>query len=420
MLRKLAFALFLAASIAQGQSWGNWKNHAGYFSSEFFVGKTMEAYDGFPAIGLQRQLYLGLGRDHANNPQQWARHLSGIKTAFSLGITDFGNLDTLGYAVLAMPQIEFKAFNSQDISILTGLGISYFSKKFHHITNPQNRAVTTDLTWAFRLALYYRILTLERSNWRVGLAYSHHSNGHTRLMNNGYNSFTLGLSAQFGNASVSEQLSHHDGGNRFTSDYFSLRAGLGKNVFALPFNERRDVYVLAGEYGRVYKNSLKLGIGFYYRFYQHYYRYIVHRESLVQNGREFDYFQGNPVFYASNLGISVQGEILLNHWGIEMQLGYNFHKPAYKLEWRINEGWENPPKEIDRGWQLGEYNVKYKMKYRFATRLGLKYYILGNERRSKNDVFIGAHLNANLGQADFSEVSIGYIRRFSFREIKKI
>src|SRR5690606_7263671 len=138
-------------------------------------------------------------------------------------------------------------------------------------------------------------------------------------------------------------------------------------------------------------------------------------ESLVQPGREFDYFRSNPWYYGSNVGISVHCEIFLNHVGIDLQLGYNLNKPAYKVYWRINEGWENTPREIPNSWVLGALDGNYKKKHRISSRLSLKYYLIGMEKEPKNNFFVGASLNANLGQADFSELSVGYVHRFALR-----
>ncbi len=381
----------------------------------------MEANEGFPDRGIQKQLILNFGRDHKYNPQQWARLLKGPKTGLSVGITDFGNLDSLGVAFTAMPFIEFKAFGSERFKVLTGLGGSYFTKKFDAINNPNNRAVTTDITWAFRLYFYYQFLSTENIDWRIGLGYSHHSNGHTRLLNQGYNSFLIGLSTDIKNPlnhskNVSDETTPEY--KKSVYNYFSFRGGLGQNVLALAFNDKKNVYTVAGEYGRVYNNTYKIGIGFFYRFYQNYYDYIVGNESLVQDGREFDYFKNNPWYYSTNLGVSLHGEIFLNHLGIDLQVGYNFYKPAYKLDWRINEGWDNTPREIPEWWILGELNGAYKMKHRISTRLGLKYYLIGMEKAPKNNIYIGASLNSNLSQADFTELSLGYVHSFGFKERK--
>lgn len=423
MNKKLSLILLFLPLIIFCQTENDWKKSAFTITPEFLFGKTMEANEGFPNTAFQKQFILHSGRHHTNNPQQWAQQLKGPKTGFYVGITDLGNLDKLGIALTVSPFIEFKAFRSKRLKVLTAMGASYFTKKYHPELNPQNRAVTTDITWSFRLYFYYQLFSTQNIDWRAGLGYSHHSNGHTRLLNQGYNSFLVSLSADFKNPlkyPENNLAATTPNYNRTVYDYFAFRSGLGQNVFALAFNDKQNVYTIAGEYGRVYNNTFKVGIGLYYRFHQHYYDYITENESLVQPGRAFDYFKSNPIYYASNLGVSLHGEIFLNHVGIDLQLGYNFHKPAYKMDYRINEGWKDAPREIPKGWVLGTLDSKFKKKYRISSRLGLKYYLIGMEKAPKNNVYLGAHLNANLGQADFTEVSFGYVHSFNFRKRKSL
>lgn len=418
--------LLLSAIFCSFCSWSqeqnDWDKKASFiFTPEIMLGKTMDSNDGFPETKLQKQLFLNFGRSQENNPAEWAQRLKGPKTGIGLGFTDFGNIDSLGIALTVLPFIEFKAFKSQRLKVLAGMGASYFSEKFNSVDNPNNKAVTTDLTWAFRLYLYYQFLSTNNIDWRVGAGYSHHSNGHTRLLNQGYNSFLVSLSADIKNPFKKPQqeldtLKPEFQNSRYS--YFSLRSGYGKNVLALAFNDKRDVYTISLEYGRVYNNTIKLGIGLFYRYYEHYYDYIKGNESLVNDGREFDDFKQNPLYNASNIGITVHGEILMNHFGIDLQMGYNIFKPGYKIEWRINEGWDNTPKEIPENWQLGEYNSKFNLKSAISSRLGLKYYVIGTSKAPKNNLYLGAHLNANLGQADFTELSLGYVHNFNFKNQK--
>ena len=419
MKYSLAFFFFFVTFFSFAQKEPAWKEESMVFTPEIFFGKTMEANRDFPKTQLQKQLLFNIGRDHKLNPQQWAEELNAPKTGISFGLTDFGNWESLGLAITAMPFIEFTAFGSDRLKVLTGMGGSVFTHKHHPIDNPNNRAVTTDLTWAFKMNLYYDLVTLDNIDWRIGLGYSHHSNGHTRLLNQGYNSFLIGLSADVKKipnlSKIVKNIPVAVHGNS-VNEYVSIRSGLGQNVFALAYNDKKNVYTLSGEYGRVYKNTFKIGIGLYYRFYESYYDYIKENESLVREGKEFSYFKNNPWNYSTNLGVSINGEIFLNHVGIDLQVGLNLHKPTYQLEWRINEGWENTPKEIPEYWVLGELNTDYKIKYRLSTRLGLKYYLIGMENSPENNLYLGAHINANFSQADFSELSVGYVYSFNLRE----
>ncbi|AFL82307.1 Lipid A 3-O-deacylase (PagL) [Aequorivita sublithincola DSM 14238] len=419
MKKQLTIFFLFVSFLSFAQSEREWKKSALTFTPEILLGKTMEANGGFPETKLQKQLLFNIGRYHTNNPQEWAQRLKGPKTGLTIGVTDFGSLDSLGLGITAMPFIEFQAFGSHRWKVLSGLGASYFTKKYDEISNPRNQAVTTDVTWAFRTYLYYQFLSTKNIDWRAGLGYSHHSNGHTHLLNQGYNSFLVSVSADIKNPLKRAEIVS-DGTipqyKRTVYDYYAIRGGLGQNVFALAFNDRKNVYTIAGEYGRVYNNTFKVGLGFYYRFYQHYYDYIKRNESLVQDEREFDYFKENPWSNATNFGVSLHGEVFLNHVGIDLQVGYNFHKPAYKMEWRINEGWDNTPKDIPDYWMLGELDSSYKKKNRISTRLGIKYYLIGMENAPKNNIYLGANLNSNLGQADFTELSIGYVHRFKKRD----
>ncbi|MGJ8667613.1 MAG: acyloxyacyl hydrolase [Patiriisocius sp.] len=416
-MKNILFLLLLifAPLLLFGQETTDWKKPALLITPEILVGSTAPSNDNFPETGLHKQLLVTIGRNHQNNPQEWAQRLKGVRTGIGFGISDFGNLDSLGIALTVIPQIQFNAFGSERFSVTTGMGASYFTKNYDSITNPNNRAVTTDYTWAFRLFLNYNFLKTQSLDWNIGAGYSHHSNGHTKLDNQGYNSFLVSLSAAINNPfKISEEnvtlpkktfeRSHYS--------YFSLRGGLGWNVLALAFNDNREVYSLSAEYGKVYNNTWKVGLGLNYRFYEHYYDYIEGNESLVQDGREFEDYKEHPVWNSSAISLALNGEVLLNHVGIAFQVGYNFHKPAYKIDWRINEGWDNTPREIPESWMLGEFGTKFKLKHRISSRLGAKYYFIGTEKRPLHNIFIGAHLNANLGQADFSEVGFGYVYSF--------
>lgn len=411
---------FLITFSSIGQSSPNWIDNSLFFNTELLFGETQEANFNFPSRKTQKQLIFNIGRDQSQNSQEWCQRLNGPKTGYSFGITDFGNRDSLGLAFSFMPFIRFNAFRSEKMSVLAGMGTSFLTEKYDTENNPRNQAVTTDFTWACRLFLYYRLFTTENIDLHLGFGYTHHSNGHMRLHNKGYNSYLFSISTDI--KSPTKDMVELGEEEVFTLkntvyNYFTLRGGLGQNSFALAFNEKKHVYTFAGEYGRIYNNTLKLGIGLYYRFYEHYYDYIKGNEWLVRSGKEFDYFKSMPIYYATNIGVNFSGEILMNHIGINLQIGVNIHKPAYKMEWRINKGWENTPREIPDGWVLGNFDGFYKFKELLSGRLGLKYYLLATEKNPKNNVYVAAHINSNLGQADFSEVSLGYVHSFNFQDI---
>jgi hypothetical protein len=115
---------------------------------------------------------------------------------------------------------------------------------------------------------------------------------------------------------------------------------------------------------------------------------------------------------ATNLGVYVKAELLLNYIGIELAIGANIYKPAYKIDYYINEGWDFPPREFPEDWKFAEFDSRYKLRHLINSRIGVNYYPLGTNDFKKHNFYIGAHMNANYGQADFTELRIGYLLCF--------
>ncbi len=407
----------MSVLISKGQG-----NDSNLFSitPEIIVGITGEPNTHFPDRGLQKQAFVSLGWHHTKHTQEWASYLKILKTGISIGYTDMGNKTQLGEIFTVQPFLEFNAFKHKNINLHLGTGISYFTKKYHPITNEFNKAVSTDFTWSFRLFMYYNLIRSKQVNWRIGAGYTHNSNGHTKLPNQGYNSFLMSIGAEINTSKKSFKNSTFAKiPERTISDYASIRSGYGLNVLSQAFDEKEGVYTISGEYGRIYNNTLKLGLGAYFRFYEMYYNYISNNESLVQNNREFSDLRSNAFANALNVGITANSELLLNHFGIDLQVGINIYKPAYKIDWRINQGWGDVPRIIPESggyYRLGNIEESYyKIKRTISARLGLKYYLIGTAKKPVNNFYIGAFINSNLGQADFTELAIGYMRVFKFR-----
>jgi len=412
-MKKTTTTLFLLACVCLvAQNTTNEYVFSNFITPEFVAGTTAESNSNFPETSTTLGLFVNFGKFQNANTQEWAYRLGFPKTGVAVGVVDYGNSEFLGQAYTVLPNVEFNLLgrSRRFFTMNVGLGGSYFNKKFDAVENPLNQAVSTDLTWTFRLFFHYKIYESETIQWRLGGGFLHHSNGHTRLPNNGYNSLLGSVSAILGSKKGPKVT--ETSANDFQKNpqyYISSRVGIGTNTLSLVYNDKREVYTIAVSAGKQFHKTFKVGVGFSYRYYEHYYDYIVQNETLVQDGREFDSFTNNPTWSASNLMLFAEGEFLLNHIGITFMIGANIHKPGYDIDWRINQGWDNTPRDIPEEWMLGEYNSKYKLKKLLATRLGLRYYLFGNETSPTHNIYAGGSLNANLGQADFTEFSIGYV-----------
>ncbi len=406
-----------------------------FATAEFLLGKTQDANSGFPDTKLQKSFTISIGNHQDDNYQEWAYRLRYPKTGLAFTITDYGNKEYIGYSATLMPFLEYgvlKKLLNNRFNMNVGVGASYFTQEYKGVTfsnnniiENNNRAISTRFTWAFKAFFYYDVYKEKNANWRLGTGYFHQSNGHTKLPNQGLNSFLFSVSRQsnhnfkYRDKPVENELPK-DNYKKSIQSYFTIRSGFGVNVLSEVFNDKKGVYTIAASYGKILNKTFKIGLGFYYRYYDSFNTYIENGEELIVE--EYPHFQENSFKYSTSYGVFVSSEIYLGHIGIEADLGYNIYKPFYEVEWKLNQGfyWDATYEDgtTETVYILGELNSKYELKRAILARLGLKYYLFNNNDSPKSNVFIAATINANLGQADFTELSIGYVHRFQFKEKK--
>ena len=411
-----AFLLLFYCQISFAQTEESSGSRLFFYSPEITVGKTMEANTDFPETSLQKGVFFSFGRYNFETDKEWAARLNYPKTGLTIGVTDFGNIDKIGLAYSIMPFMEFQVLKKRlkHLNLQIGIGTSYMDTQFDPITNEFNKAITTKFNWSFRSFFYYDLFKQNSFTWRLGLGYLHHSNGHTRLPNQGLNSFVASVSVKFNDRDFDD---FHTKKKTFSSkseSYMSYRFGIGQNVLSEIFNDKKEVYTISASIGKIINNTFKIGAGFYYRFYEHYYDYIKNNEALVEE--QLPHFRDNPFGYASNFGLFATSELLLGHVGFEFDIGLNIYKPFYKIDWQLNQGYSYKNQNGETLVKLAELDWYYEIKRTISSRLGLKYYLFTTNSRPKHNIFIAAHINANLGQADFTELSLGYVYRFNLRK----
>lgn len=414
LLVSIIFILFYQNGFGQTKDAVNKRDL--FFIPEILIGKTLEANSFFPETKLQKNLFLSVGKYNFDTDKEWASRLNYPKTGISIGYTDFGNSEKVGHAYSAMPFMEFSIFKQkiEGLNLQIGIGASYTDTQYNAITNPFNKAITTKINWSFRSFLYYDIFKSSSIDWRFGLGYLHHSNGHTNLPNQGLNSLAASLSTKI---DAKPKKVNDFEKTAFTSKsqtYLSFRFGLGQNVLSEKLNTKKEVFTVSASAGKILNNTFKFGGGFYYRFYEHYYDYIKGNGTLVEE--QLPHFKENPFGYATNFGLFATSELLMDHFGFEFDLGLNIYKPFYKIDWQLNKGYsfENGYGETIE--TLGELDWYYEIKRTVSARLGLKYYLWTTNNAPKHNIFIGVHINSNLGQADFTELSAGYVYRFNLKQ----
>ncbi len=392
-----------------------------FTTTELLLGKTLESNTNFPQRKLHKTLFLNFGTNNLLNPHEWAYRLGFPKTGMSFAISDFGNGKQLGYAVTAMPFTEFNLQKKhRRLKMLVGIGAAYLTKRydslpyiFNNYPEVTNRTNKTRLNWSFRLFFNYILLQKQNTNWKLGVGFFHQSNGHTQLPNQGLNSFVVSIAKETYYKNLHppvkpfiKDTSYHKNNYWFVS----FRSGIGQMAFSERLNDRKLVYNANLSTGKVFNNTLKIGLGFYYRFYEVYYDYIkMEEDDFIEN---YAYMTQNAYRYSTNYGVFATSELLLGNFAINVDLGYNIYKPFYEVQWKYAEGFYWQTRDGRIVWIEGVLDKKYNLKRQIMSRMGLYYYFINTSKQPKHNIFIGAHINANLGQADFSEFSIGYCYKF--------
>jgi len=106
---------------------------------------------------------------------------------------NLGNNGVYGNAFALLPYLEFNVIESRFgiFQIKHGTGIAYASKRYHTTQNPDNLLISSGINATSLLDFGYRIFTGSRSDFKLGLAIHHLSNGGFQLPNHGMNTCFL-------------------------------------------------------------------------------------------------------------------------------------------------------------------------------------------------------------------------------------
>lgn len=366
-----------------------------FFQSTIMAGRNYANYSTFPNTGWRQGVSLDIGLEARDTRNSYTTYYNYPLYGISLSMTHLGNDSALGTEFSITPFYAYNPFRNHQKGLYfrVGLGLSYFTSFYNSITNPVNESIGSSFTWAFHGIISKPVLSAPQFSVSLSLAYYHASNGHIQLPNFGLNAAMFGLSCRFlcmqkVVASPSKPETDAAGKKAF---FIYLRQGTGINELggtSGPVGGRKGLIysgTIAG--GILFNRHIKVRIGFTYRYYELVRRY----DSDTQPWND----PHSAKWFASNIYFFAGCEFLIGHFGMDVEGGLNIHKPFYSY---FFDTFENGSP------------LSYYLKKIFPTRMGLNYYFLNTEKNPRNNLSIGAHINANFGEADFSEFSIAYTR----------
>ncbi len=383
-----------------------------HFFAEYSIGKTSSADNTFISLKASQTVGIGFGMQH-NDSLNWVKQLRNPYTGLILQVANHGNTEKIGYTISLLPYIEKPILlKNNKLKLLTAIGIAYHTKKYDFVENWENKAVSTDFTYAFRLGLYYDIFQKNNLQSRLNINYLHYSNGHIQWPNNGINTLALGLNITYDgfnkDANHIEKVISKKDIKKSKQSFYSIQTGIGEHALYRFYNFRRNVYSLDFMYGKIYNKIHKVGLGLYMRHYTNNYKYIKEGNNLVSE--EYPELQKNAFLNASSVGIALNYEFLMQHVAIETELGLTLFRPFFETEYRLDATLINKQTGLyENGKAEG---MTYTLKRFVSGKLGLKYYLLNTYKAPKNNFYVGGHIVSRLGQADYSEFTVGYVHAF--------
>lgn len=388
-MKRLCLLLLLGAGALFAQD--KEPHNAFYAQAEFIGGKLFPMYPKMPRTSFVQGAEFNFGW-RVTGRREWHQLFNYPRLGLSVIALDLGNNRIYGQQFCLVPTAYFstsKKFSRKfQTEIKTGLGLSFFNHPYDTIRNPDNYLVSTYVTWQFNVGVSFRAAITPHTYFQFGGSWMHSSNAHAQVPNVGVNNFVL--QAGFVEFPFGGQSNLYDResivADKKIRYHFRFGAGWHERgtAFKRTNHKKYPVYTASFYISRKFWRVMKLNTGFTYRFYQNYFEYIKTTGHYSSHQRlkssAFIWFFG-PEFQLGRFALNLEG-------------GLNLYKPFFKKYYD----------DVERG-----SRTEYWTKQLIATRFGFNFYLLDPYRHPRNNVFIGSYVSANMGQAEFLEMNIGYV-----------
>ncbi len=325
-----------------------------------------------------------------NGSKEW-HHIFGFpKVGLSLFNWNLGNRQELGKMTGFVPNITFNTQSTKWYSPRAniGLGLALFEKQYNYFTNPANFYIGSKITAFAYASAYIQPRISNHLSLKTGVMVSHCSNSHYQVPNMGINLPSVFIGIAYEPRIIPKPFAQRNVDIPKSKIMFNIRTGIGVHELADtkgPVNTAKyaiyvnDIFV-SKRYGKA--SNVQLGIEI--KHYNSFYNYIVRN----------NFFKSEQKLKATVIGLFVGHELMISHLSILAQGGVNVYNKFYNKYVEIN------------GEARDFQDVTKKL---FSTRLGVQYYFLKPKYCTRSNVYIGAYIKANFGQADFLCSQIGFV-----------
>ncbi len=357
----------------------------------YSAGKLFPMHPNFPKTSFTNVAEIFLGyQAYGNKP--WHRLFNYPRIGLSFIYQDLGNRAIFGQQFSIVPTVYFSTAKKETAKVYAelryGLGVASFTNVYDSIENPRNSEVSSIFAWQYTLGANLNWNVSKYIGLQLGGVWYHASNAHTKLPNVGMNNFAIYagiLIYPFGKFSRNHDFDSVQIDRKW---HLNFRFGAGwhemGNAFGSKNKTKYPVYTASIYTTRRLAKLITAKMGLIYRYYPMY-------KTFIEEHKVFD---SQLTLRSSAFIVFVGADLLLGHFAISLEAGVNVYKPAYSS---FNDYYEK-----SKGFSY--YTKRY-----LATRFGLNYYILDPYKHPRNNVFLGAYVSANEGQAEFLEMNLGYV-----------
>lgn len=334
-----------------------------YFSygSSVHYGALLGYKENDPVIIFTNPFSIDLSiRKLSTGQKRWERMYNYPSTCISLGYYNYGIPEEYGEAYSATASYDFNLLRSlrNNVWFTSGFGLVYSTHKYDEVTNPHNKAISTDFSYVLQAAIRYDYDLSEKVILNASFSFKHFSNATSGIPNNGMNFPLLGIGLTYlpnrpAVNYIKDTLKTFD-----KKGHFSFSSGLAiKKV--LKIDDRHRIYTASFYYDKPITkyNSIMVGLDAFYNTSLH--------SEYIKIGQSYDEEEIDHRQVALTLG----QELFIGRIGVLAQGGFFIYQP-------------------------------HKFESSFYQKYGIKYYI-------SKDIFLGSIVKVYVGTADYMVWAVG-------------
>ncbi len=344
-------------------------------------------WDSFPSRNPSLLLEVQIAKQ-TEGKKEWHQAYNFPEFGLSLIGGYLGNNDELGQTIGLIPHLtlNIKRKKNWRLKLKLGLGFAYFNRPYHISENRTNILIGSHITNLSIAQLYYIRRLNQNLDFDIGISAIHASNGHYQLPNVGGNMATLNVGLKY--YFRKEPYPYHPKDKTNISPLkLGLRLSYGIHEFGgttEPVNQGKYPITDLALYAKKRVGNLGSAMfGLQYKYYNSFYEKI----------KEHQIFESNIALKASVLTLFLGYEFEMGQFSLLAQGGINVYNPFWKYFIELTGK---------------RRNLETRLKGLISTRLGLQYYLL-NKERNKHNIYLGMYIKANMGNADYPCIAIGYV-----------